>query len=128
MTDPERIARSLLDQLQADISDRDKLLELFSDVVVLFGDDIENFSRDETIAYLTEVAAHGAEIKWEWDRVEVVASEPGSLSFAAAGTIGFYDAAGTLTGGDGPFRLTCVAVEADDRWRLKHFHGSRRKD
>jgi hypothetical protein len=63
-------------------------------------------------------------VRWTWDRVAVVLSAPGLLSFAAAGTIAFHDETGERHGEPERFRLTCLAVEDHGRWRFRHFHGS----
>ena len=102
------------------------MVAFFTDDVVLIGDTEENFDRATTVAYLqlmadmtpTESVGNGTVWRWCWTR-------PGLLSFAAAGSMGFYDPAGQLMGEAQPFRVTCLGVEEQGEWRLKHFHGSR---
>ena len=53
-----------------------------------------------------------------------VGPAPASPPFAVLGTVGFEDEQGRALGVRQPFRLTCVAVVRDGRWRLRHFHGS----
>jgi len=124
--DPERSARSVLAELEERLAthDIDRIVGFFTDDVVLIGDAVENFNRDATVAYLAVMADRPRTVRWEWNRVAVVLNTPGLLSFAAAGTIGFYDPAGQLLGHREPFRVTCLAVEEQGEWRLKHFHGS----
>lgn len=124
--DPERSARSVLTELEERLAthDLDRIVGFFTDDVVLIGDAEENFDRDATVAYLGVMADMTPTVRWEWDRVAVVLNAPGLLSFAAAGTMAFYDPAGQLLGEREPFRVTCLAVEEQGGWRLKHFHGS----
>ena len=55
----------------------------------------------------------------------VVLEARGVLCFTAVGSIEFRDAAGQSLGEGAPFRVTCLAVQEQDVWRLRHFHGSR---
>ena len=126
MTDPEQVARAILGGLQDAVADRDrsKVAELFDDDVVLFGTAAENLDRDQTMAYLERVLAQDGTIRWSWDRVIPVFHVPSAVAFAVVGTVGFEDALGRSLGQRDSFRLTCVAVARDGRWRLRHFHGS----
>jgi uncharacterized protein (TIGR02246 family) len=126
MTDADGTARNLLAELEDVLAthDLDQMVDLFTDDVVLIGNDSENWNRDETVAYLSEMAEMKFTVRWEWDRVAVVLSAPGLLAFAAAGTMGFFDQSGQLDGDREPFRVTCLAVEDRGRWRWRHFHGS----
>jgi uncharacterized protein (TIGR02246 family) len=123
----ERSARGVLGELEQRLAthDLDQMVAFFTDDVVLIGDTEENFDRATTVAYLQQMADMTPTVRWEWDRVAVVLDAPGLLSFAAAGSMGFYDPAGQLMGEAQPFRVTCLAVEEQGEWRLKHFHGSR---
>jgi len=125
--DPEAAARGLLAELEERLAgkDLDQITDLFAEEVVLIGDEGENFDRASTVAYLGLMAEMAPTVRWSWDRVAVVWSSPEVLSFAGAGTIWFDDAAGQRMGEPGPFRVTCVAVDDGDRWRWRHFHGSR---
>ena len=120
-------ARGLLQELEDRLATKDlgEMADLFSDDVVLIGDGVENFDRASTVSYLGLMAEMQPTVRWDWDRVAVVLSTPEVLSFAAAGTIRFDDEAGNPMGDPEPFRVTCVAVDDGDRWRWKHFHGSR---
>ena len=124
--DPERTARTVLAELEERLAthDIDRIAGFFTDDVVLIGDAEENFDRDATVAYLGVMADMTPTVRWDWDRVAVVLNTPGLLSFAAAGTMGFYDPDGQLLGDREPFRVTCLAVEGPDGWRLRHFRGS----
>jgi uncharacterized protein (TIGR02246 family) len=125
--DPERSARSVLAELEERLATHDlaQFVDFFTEDVVLIGDDEEYFDRDATVAYLSVMADMTPTVRWEWDRVAVVLDAPELMSFAAAGSMGFYDPAGQLLGDRAPFRVTCLAVQEQGRWRLKHFHGSR---
>jgi uncharacterized protein (TIGR02246 family) len=124
--DPERTARRVLAELEERLAthDLDQMAAFFSDDVVLIGDADECFDREATVAYLGLMADMTPTVRWEWDRIAVVLDAPGLLSFAAAGTMGFYDPAGQLLGDRERFRVTCLAVQEQGAWRLKHFHGS----
>ena len=116
----ERTAREVLAELQDCVAAKDLggLGQLMDDDVALFGTASANLDRDHTMAYLRRVLAQQGVIRWEWDRIRSLVSEPDFLCFAAVGTVG-------LEGDDRqPFRLTCVAVADEGRWRLRHFHGS----
>ena len=127
---PEAAARALLQELEDRLATKnlDAMTDLFANDVVLIGDGVENFDRDSTVSYLGLMADMQPTVRWDWDRLAVVLSTPQVLSFAAAGTIWFDDEAGNPMGEPEPFRVTCVAVDEGDRWRWKHFHGSRPAD
>jgi SnoaL-like domain len=120
VTDAERTAREVLAQLQdcVDAKDVGQLGQLMDDDVALVGTASANLDRTRTMAYLHRVVAQEGAIRWEWDQVRPLVSEPGLLCFAAVGTVGLDD------GERQPFRLTCVAVDDQGSWRLRHFHGS----
>jgi uncharacterized protein (TIGR02246 family) len=122
----EAVARGVLAALQAAVAakDRQALLELFDDEVVLFGSAAQSIGRAETEAYLDRVLAVDATLRWGWDRVVPLVEEPELVAFAVIGTVGFDDEAGRPVEERQPFRLTCVAVRRSRRWRLRHFHGS----
>lgn len=125
-TDAESAARGLLAELEERLAGKDlnRITDLFTNDVVLIGDAVENFDRDTTVAYLRLMAEMKPTVRWDWNRVAVLLSKPGLLSFAAAGTMAFYDETGQRMGDPEPFRVTCLAVEESDRWRWRHFHGS----
>ena len=105
--------------------DLDRITDLFSDDTVLIGDDSEHFDRASTVEYLGVMADMAPTVRWNWDQVVSVLAAPSVLCFAAAGTIWFEDQDGQRMGEPGPFRVTCVATDDGDRWRWRHFHGSR---
>ena len=116
----------LLAELQSAVTarDLDRLEALFDDETVLFGTAAANLDREQTLSYLRAVVGQEGTIRWVFDDVVPLVSEPGVLCFAAVGTVGFDDETGQPDGDRDPFRLTCVAVQRDGRWRLRHFHGS----
>ena len=126
MGDPEQKARGILAELEERLAthDLERMADYFTDDVVLIGDSEENFDRDATVAYLRLMAEMEPTVRWNWDRVAVQLTTPESLSFAATGTMAFHDTSGEVLGDPEPFRVTCIAVEDEGTWRLRHFHGS----
>ena len=124
--DGDTLAHRLLGELQEAVTakDLDRLLDLFCDDPVLFGTAAANLDRQQTTDYLERVVAQDGFIRWDFEDVVTLVSAPGFVSFAAVGTVGFDDETGRATGPRDGFRLTCVAVEERDGWRLRHFHGS----
>lgn len=126
MTNPEQVARDILDALQEAFARRDvaAISRLLDDEVVLFGTAAENLDRTQTDAYVTRVLDQHDTVRWEWDDVLPVLERTDVLAFAVVGTVGFEDDQGERVGHRDAFRLTCVAVLREGRWRLRHFHGS----
>lgn len=126
MLDTEKAAREVLADLQDAVAakDLDRLTRLFDDDVVLFGTAAANLDRHQTLSYLARVVAQEGIIRWAWDRVAILASEPQMLAFAVVGSVGLENLLGQPVGNRGDFRLTCVVVEQKGRWRIRHFHGS----
>lgn len=126
MTDVETTARQLLDDLQSAVAGRDLagLREVFDDEIVLFGTVAANADADSSWAYLHAVVGQEATPRWGWEHVVPFLDVPGVLGFAVVGTVSAVDDHGRVHVDAEPFRLTCVAVERDGRWRLRHFHGS----
>lgn len=126
MTDPHQTAMGILTELQDAVAakDLDRLSQLFADDVVLFGTAAANVDREQTVAYLALAIAQDGIIRWTWDRLSVLVSAPGLLTFAVLGTVGFEDSLGLPVDERSPYRLTCVVIEEEGRWRLRHFHGS----
>ena len=122
----EQAARGILAELEERLAskDRDRILAQWTEDAVLIGDAAENFTRAQTVAYLTGMAEMAPTVRWVWEHVSVLLSAPAVLVFAAVGTMGFYDAEGALMGDTERFRTTCLAVEELGGWRLRHFHGS----
>lgn len=123
----EQRARDVLAELESCLAthDLDQMVEFFTEDVVLLGDAEEAFGRDAMRDYLRGMAEMAATVRWDWHRVAVVLDAPGVLSFVAVGSIEFHDAAGQPLGEGAPFRVTCLAVQEQKVWRLRHFHGSR---
>jgi uncharacterized protein (TIGR02246 family) len=128
MTPPTatHLAHQLLSELQGAVAAKslDRMTALFTDDVVLFGTVAANVDREQTLAYVQAVLAQEGTIRWEFEQVLPVVHTPDVLAFACVGSVGFDDEAGHPDGDRQPFRLSCVAVEEDGRWRLSHFHGS----
>jgi uncharacterized protein (TIGR02246 family) len=125
-SDSNSAAREVLAELEHRLASHDlnKMLEFFTDKVVLIGDSVENFDRGSTVAYLKVMADMTPTVRWQWDRVSVVLETSENLCFAAAGTMTFYDGSQEPMGEGEPFRVTCLAVKTPGGWRLQHFHGS----
>lgn len=124
MRDEEQTARQILDDLQTAVAskDLDRVAALLDDDVVVFGTAAANLGLEQTTSYLAALLQLDGTVRWGWDQVLPLASEPGLLVFAVLGTVGVDDGEGAADAD--PFRLTCVAVLRDHRWRLRHFHGS----
>jgi uncharacterized protein (TIGR02246 family) len=123
----EQSARGVLAELESCLAthDLDQMVGFFTEDAVLLGDAEEAFGGDAVRAYLRVMADMEPTVRWQWDRVVVVLDAPGVLSFAAVGSIVFNDPAGQPLGEEAPFRVTCLAVQEQNVWRLRHFHGSR---
>jgi len=126
MTGAEQLARGVLIELQDGFAAHDlpAVTRLLDDDAVVFGTAAENVDGGQSRAYVAGMLAREGTVRWSWDRVIPVLAEPAVLAFGVIGTVGFEDAQGQALGERQPFRLTCVAVLRDGRWRLKHFHGS----
>ena len=126
MTDADQVARGILSQLQLGFAAHDLavVMGLLDDEVVVFGAGGQGLDAEQSKDYVSRMLAQGGVVRWGWDRVLPVLAEPTVLVFAVVGTVGFDDAQGRPLGERSPFRLTCVAVLRDGRWRLRHFHGS----
>ncbi len=126
MSDPQQVARDILERLQnAFVSkDPEAVAELFDDQLVVFGTAAENLDRTQSDEYVARVFSQPGTVRWGWDQVVPVLSEPDIVVFGVVGTVGFEDAQGQPDGERDPFRLTCVAVARHGNWRLRHFHGS----
>ena len=129
-SESEQVARGVLAELEERLAskDRDRILEQWTEDAVLIGDAAENFTREETVAYLTAMAEMAPTVRWQWEHVAVILSAPQVLVFAAVGAMGFYDPDGSPMGDTEHFRTTCLAVEDPGGWRLRHFHGSEPQD
>lgn len=126
MSDVETRIRSLLAEMQDAVAANDlgALDALLDEEAVLFGTAVANTDRRESLDYLSAVVAQPGTIGWTWDTVLPIVDESELLVFAVVGTVGFDEGgAGSVTERDA-FRLTIVAVWRDERWRLRHFHGS----
>jgi uncharacterized protein (TIGR02246 family) len=123
----EQRARGVLAELESCLAthDLDQMVDFFTEDVVLVGDAEEAFGRDAIRDYLRGMPEMAPTVRWDWHRIDVVLDAPGVLSFAAVGSIEFHDAAKQPLGEGAPFRVTCLAVQEQDVWRLRHFHGSR---
>jgi ketosteroid isomerase-like protein len=115
-------ARSIVAALQAavDARDLDELAALFHEDGLLAGTTAYN-QGPAVRAYLKLVVEQDASLRWELPRIDVFHEARGVLGFGGLGEIVIAE--------DGveeraPFRLTVLAVETPDGWRLKQFHGS----
>ncbi|WP_191907953.1 nuclear transport factor 2 family protein [Nocardioides cynanchi] len=126
MTDADQLARGILSELQRGFAAHDlaAVMRLLDDEVVVFGAAGQGLDAEHSRDYVSSMLAQDGVVRWDWDRVVPVLAEPTVVVFAVVGTVGFDDAQGQALGERSAFRLTCVAVLRDGRWRLRHFHGS----
>jgi SnoaL-like domain len=126
MADAEQVAQGILAELQDGFAARDlaAVTRLLDDEVVVFGTAAENLDVEQSRDYIARMMAQDGVVRWGWDRVVPLLFETTVLAFAVVGTVGFQDAQGRVLGARHAFRLTCLAVLLDGKWRLRHFHGS----
>lgn len=118
------LVRELLDDLQRAVRTKDHgtALDLFTEDAALLGTAAANFDRDAVSNYLALVFDQTGYVRWDWEEISVLDSRPGAITFVALGSVRMEgDSEGNSTS---PFRLTCLAVEESERWRLRLFHGS----
>ena len=122
MTDQSK-ARSILAELQrrTDARRLDDLVAFFTDDALLIATTVHSRGPAAIRGYLASLLAVPGRILWDYDDVVVYHRGPGELGIAGFGAV-------VLTDGDEvtrvPFRLTVLAVETDDGWQLRMFHGS----
>lgn len=123
MREGEEQAREVLRTLQelVDARDLDGLLELFDEDSVLIASATDGRDRAGVRRYLEGVAGRAGELRWDWEDVVPFHRTPDTVGFAA-----FGDVVVTVDGAEWrqPIRMTGVAVRVEQRWRLRHFHGS----
>ncbi len=123
-SDPVARANALLEELQQAVRAKDHAgaLDLFTEDAALLSTTAANLDRDAVSDYLGLVLGQEGYVRWDWDEVCVLDARPGAVTFVALGSVRME--------GDpdddraSPIRLTCLAVEEGDRWRLRLFHGS----
>src|SRR3954467_9411168 len=93
VSDSEIAARDLLAELQDAVAakDVDRAAEVFDDDVAIFGTGSANLDREQSFAYLRNVFAQDAAIRWEWTQVRPLVDDGAVLCFAVVGTVGFDD-------------------------------------
>jgi uncharacterized protein (TIGR02246 family) len=125
VTDGWRVdAEEVLSELQAKVSARDLagLIDFFEDPAVLIGTAGEGRTGDGRREYLAAVTTQSAALRWDWQEIALFYESDDALGFAAFGEVVLKDeSAAELRA---PIRATLLAVRADDRWRLRQFHGS----
>jgi uncharacterized protein (TIGR02246 family) len=108
-------------QAAVDSRDADTLIALFDDPAVLIGAAGDGRNRETLREYLTAVATQPEALRWHWDDVVVFHHSAGTIGFAAFGEL-------VLSGEQGeqraPIRATFLALETQNGWRIRHFHGS----
>lgn len=124
--DAEARSRALLGALQEAVAAKDlaAVTDLFDDGIALFGSGGESVGLPDATAYVARVLEGDEVLRWGWEQVLPLYDVPGVLVFAVIGTVGFDGPDGRPTEERDRFRLTCLAVEREGRWRLRHFHGS----
>jgi uncharacterized protein (TIGR02246 family) len=114
--------QTLLGELQAAAAGQDlpRMLDLFTSDAVVLGTAAANLDRTSIEEYIARLFEHPYVVGWDFETVKVVDSREGAITFVALGTVGFVGSGEPREA----FRLTCLAVDDGDRWRLRLFHGS----
>ena len=122
-SDPLTDAQTVLRELQSAVDARDPaaLISLFDDPAVLVGTGGDGRNREALRRYLTAVATQPESLRWEWNEVVPFHHGEGVLGFAGFGDVVVSDGSGERRA---PIRVTILAVETPDGWRLREFHGS----
>ena len=123
-TDSSDLVRTLLEDLQRAVrrKDHETALDLFTEDAALLGTAAANLDRDAVSRYLAQVFEQTGYVRWSWAEISVLDSRPGAITFVA---LGFVRMEGDPQDDSvNPIRLTCLAVEERERWRLRLFHGS----
>jgi uncharacterized protein (TIGR02246 family) len=118
------LVRELLDDLQRAVRTKSHAtaLDLFTEDAALLGTAAANLDRDAVSNYLALVFAQTGYVRWDWEEISVLDARPGAITFVALGSVRLEgDPEDDSTS---PIRLTCLAVEESERWRLRLFHGS----
>jgi uncharacterized protein (TIGR02246 family) len=123
--DPYALVLDLLGELQKVVraKDHEAALDVFTEDAALLGTAAANLGRSAVSNYLAAVYGQAGYIRWDWETVSVLDVRAGAVTFLALGTVGLDD----VGADDYPrdrMRLTCLAVEDGERWRLRLFHGS----
>ena len=116
-------AESLLRRLQDAVDARDlaALEALFDGGAVLIGPGGDARTPDALHAYLTAVVTQEESLRWEWHEIVPFHEASDTLGFAAFGDIVVSAANGERRA---PIRLTVLAAQSGDSWKLRQFHGS----
>ena len=126
MTDSDALdlVRNLLHDLQGAVRAKDHraALGLFTEDAALLGTAAASLDRDAVSSYLMRVFNQTGYVSWEWETISVLDARPGAITFVALGTVAMEGVPDDDS--RDPIRLTCLAVEERDRWRLRLFHGS----
>jgi len=118
----EEQALALLSDLQAAAEHQDlaRMLDLLTADAVLLGSGAANMDHSAIEAYLARLFEAPYVVRWDFETVHVLDSRESAITFVALGTVGFEGSGDPRDA----FRLTCLAVDDGDRWRLRLFHGS----
>jgi uncharacterized protein (TIGR02246 family) len=123
-SDAPALVRHLLDDLQDAVRVKDvaATLDLFTEDAALLGTAGHGLDRDAVSDYLMRVFDQTGYVSWDWQTVSVLDARPGAVTFVALGTVAI--AGDPDVDSSDPIRLTCLAVEDSERWRIRLFHGS----
>src|SRR5689334_22910325 len=127
MTYDVETARSVVAMLQAAVDEAigtrnpDPLVACFAEDAVLAGTGRYNVGPDAVRDYLTAVADGNNRLHWHLGHHDVFLATDDVIGFGAEGEIEWADDEESARD---PFRLTVVARETDEGWRVLHFHGS----
>ena len=116
-------ARALVATLQAavDGNDHEALVACFAPDPVLAGTTTYVAGADGVRRYLAAVAQPSNRLHWDLEQYDVYLDQPGLLGFGAVGHVEWDDGEDSARS---PFRLTIVAQDLGEGWRVLHFHGS----
>ncbi len=116
-------ADEILRAVQAAIDARDAegLIALFDEPAMLIGTSGDGRDRERLVGYLTALVTQPESVRWEWAETVPFHQADGELGFAAFGEIVVTSESGERRE---PIRATVFAVEREDGWRIRQFHGS----
>jgi uncharacterized protein (TIGR02246 family) len=108
-------------QSAASAKDLAAVLDLYTEDAAVLGPGDANFDREAVTRHVEAVLSQPGRVRWDWERIEIVDARPGAITFVALGTGGWEGGPGE---GTVPYRMSCLIVEDDDRWRFRFQHGA----
>jgi hypothetical protein len=120
-------ARSVVAMLQAAVDEAigtrnpEPLVGCFAEGAVMAGTTRYNAGDDAVRDYLSLVATANNALRWHLGHHDVFLATDDVIGFGAEGEVEWAD---DEDSGRDPFRLTVVARDTPEGWRVLHFHGS----